>query len=233
MKDFAMVVIVTASTVGCGAQNGTTIGSGPDAAANTLTAAIDGGASTYFPLAPGLAWTYKVTTVSGTISQHQTTVEATEPSPSTQQPALRVRYELPDAIKLEWDQQVGASVVRYEEHQIDSSGNTVAGKTYSPSELVLDESPQHLVTGAAWSEQFMETKTPSKHNKSTAETAQWTVEAVDEMVTVPAGTFSCLKIQRVHTSSKSPVPETTWYAAGIGKVKEIGAGPNNDEMLEL
>jgi len=63
-------------------------------------------------------------------------------------------------------------------------------------------------------------------------TVTWTVEAINESLTVPAGTFSCLKVHRVETPS--PVDTTGgdnvyWFARGIGKVKETG--PELHELL--
>jgi hypothetical protein len=198
-----------------------------------MTPGVTAAPGEYAPLSVGLSWTYQVTTATGDVSQHPTVVEAMESSPAAGNPSFRIRYELPDATSLRWEQKSGSSVVRYEDDTVDASGTTTATKVYTPSELVLDESPQHLTSGATWVEMYGQTKSSSKSGKVTQETAQWTVLSVNEMVTVPAGTFTCLKVQRVHSSSSSPVPEVTWYAAGIGKVKETAAGPNNNETLEL
>lgn len=54
----------------------------------------------------------------------------------------------------------------------------------------------------------------------------WTVEAVDEVITVPAGTFSCIKIRRQRAFGNY---KEYWFARGVGKVFE--RGPVNDEAL--
>jgi hypothetical protein len=208
---------------GCGANSGGT----------PAMVSSGGGGPEYAPLSVGLSWTYQVTTATGNVSQHPTTVEAMDSSPAAGQPSFRIRYELPDTTSLRWEQKTGTTVVRYEDHTVDASGTTTATKIYSPSEVVLDESTQHETTGATWVEMYGQAKSSSKTGKTTQETAQWTVLSAAEMVTVPAGTYTCLKVQRIHSSSSSPSPEVTWYAAGVGKVKETGAGPNNDETLEL
>jgi hypothetical protein len=192
-----------------------------------------GSGAEYDPLAVGLSWTYQVTTATGNVSQHPTVVETTEAAPIGGESSFRIRYELPDATTLRWEQRSGSAVVRYEEATVDANEMPTATKAYSPYSLVLDESSQHLTAGAAWVEMYSQTKSSSKSGKSTQESVQWTVLSTNEMVTVPAGTFTCLKVQRIHTSSSSPVPEVTWYAAGVGKVKETAAGTNNDETLEL
>jgi hypothetical protein len=45
--------------------------------------------------------------------------------------------------------------------------------------------------------------------------------AVDEPVTVPAGTFNCLRVRR-RASQQDGSDKTYWFAKGVGKVKEVG-----------
>ncbi|MFC1610321.1 hypothetical protein ACFL6C_05135 [Myxococcota bacterium] len=56
----------------------------------------------------------------------------------------------------------------------------------------------------------------------------WSVESVSDVIDVPAGTFSCLKIRRHRASGQH---KTYWYAPGVGKVYEDGVG-NIEELLE-
>lgn len=214
------------AVAGCGAQGGSG-GSMPG------SMVVGTGSTELLPLSVGLRWTYQVTSANGSVSRHPTTIEAQEQAPTTGQSSFRVRYELPEGTSLRWEQNTGSTVVRYEEDSLGSSGQPKSTKVYMPSEVVLDESPEHLTAGASWTEMYKESKNSKKTLTTTQATVQWTVLAVDEMVTVPAGTVSCLKVQRVVTSSSSPSPEVTWYAAGVGKVKETGAGPSNNDTLEL
>jgi hypothetical protein len=185
------------------------------------------------PLRVGATWSYAISNVAGMKGQGSTTVEAAENAPASGQPALRVRTTLLDGGTLSWEALSDPGVVRFEAQQLDSNGAVVADKQYAPPIIVLDESSPHLTSGAAWTESYQETKVPSKKGKATKETVQWTVEAVGEMVTVPAGTFSCIRVRRNHTSSKSPSNEVAWYAQGVGKVRGTGAGPFNDQTVEL
>jgi hypothetical protein len=58
------------------------------------------------------------------------------------------------------------------------------------------------------------------------------VLAVDEEVTVPAGTFDCVKIERVRTvGTESGALVWYWYAPGVGKVRE--ERPDEMEIEEL
>lgn len=45
------------------------------------------------------------------------------------------------------------------------------------------------------------------------------VEAIDEAITVPAGTFVCVRLRRTTVGGAS---KTFWYAPGIGKIREVG-----------
>jgi hypothetical protein len=209
---------------GCG-------GGGSSSAAVGLS---PGQAKNLIPLAVGAVWTYNATAQSGATGQGTMTVEAAENAPSTGQAALRVNSVLLDGSTLSWEQAEATAVVRFEEKQLDQTGTLTADKQYSPPILILDESAAHLVPGTVWTEQYLETKgTAAGNQKTTAETVIWTMEAVQESVTVPAGTYSCLRVSRNHVSGKTPSTGVTWYASGVGKVKETGAGQNNDQTLEL
>jgi hypothetical protein len=187
----------------------------------------------YLPLAVGMRWTYNVTSASGATGQGTIVVEANENAPMSGQSAFRVHTTLLDGGTLAWDQTSGTSVIKYEEQQLSQSGTEVVDKQYMPSILVLDESAAHLVAGATWTESYKQLKTPSTKGKATKEEADWTVQAVDESVTVPAGTYTCIRVSRDHTTSSTPSTTVEWFAIGVGKVKETGAGQNNDQTLEL
>jgi hypothetical protein len=207
-------------------------GSGGDPAAGDATV-LDG--STYFPLAVGATWTYRITNPAGATADKMTTVEALEPSNGTSGPvAFRTRNEALDGTTINWEQVTGVAVVRYRQHVLDATATAVLDKTYAPSSVVFDESGPHLVPGTIWSETYAQTQVPvGGQPKTSQETVKWTLEAVDDVVTVPAGVFTCLRVRRHHSSSMNPADEVTWYAAGTGRVKETGAGTLSDETKEL
>ena len=224
------VVAVTAGFVlGCGGG-----GAGASASSTPAPGTAEAGASgNYLPMIVGATWTYNVTSVSGATGQGTIAVEAADTAPNAGRPALRVHEVLLDGGTMDWEQTSGSAVVRYEEQQLSQSGTVIVDKQYMPPILELDESPAHLMSGATWTENYMELKTPSTKSKATKETAEWTVEAVGESVTVAAGTYTCIRVSRNHTTSKTPSTTVRWYAPGVGKVKETGAGQNNDQTLEL
>jgi hypothetical protein len=202
----------------------------PASNSGTSTAAPTG---TYLPLVMGAVWTYTITAASGATGQGTVTVEAAENAPNAGQPAFRVHSVLLDGGTLSWEQSSASAVVRVEEQDLNQAGAVTMDKQYTPPILVLDESADHLVSGVTWTELYEEMKTPSKKGKATHETTDWTVEAVAESVTVPAGTYSCIRVRRNHVSSKTPSNTLSWYALGVGRVKETGAGQLNDQTLEL
>ncbi len=223
---FGLAAVAATFALGCGGgTNATPLpASGPKEA---------GASGNYLPMTVGTTWTYNITSGSGATGQGTTTVEAAENAPAAGQPALRVHTVLLDGGTMSWEQTSGSTVVRYEEQQLSQTGAVVLDKQYMPPILVLDESAAHLMSGATWSEDYMELKTPSTKGKATKETADWTVEAVGESVTVPAGTYSCIRVRRNHTTSKMPSNTVSWYAPGVGKVQETGAGQFDDQTLEL
>ena len=72
----------------------------------------------------------------------------------------------------------------------------VVDKQYTPPILVLEQSAAHLTAGATWTESYMELKTPSAEGKATKEQAVWTVESVNDDVTVAAGTYTRIRVSR-------------------------------------
>jgi hypothetical protein len=221
------LALAGALAAGCGGSAGATNSTGSE----TGDAAAPPG--NYLPLAVGMSWSYNVTGPSGAAGQGTIAVEASENAPMAGQAALRVHTTLPDGGSLAWEQTSGSTVVRYEEQQLSQTGSVIVDKQYMPPILVLDESAAHLVSGATWTESYEQLKTPSSKGKATKEQNVWTVQAVDESVTVPAGTYTCIRVSRNHTTSQTPSTQVEWYALGVGKVKATGAGPYNDETLEL
>lgn len=58
------------------------------------------------------------------------------------------------------------------------------------------------------------------------------VLAVDEPVTVPAGTFDCVAVERIRTTGASAGERVLlWYAAGVGKVREERPATGRTEEL--
>jgi hypothetical protein len=237
-----IVLVMTLVLAGCGPTTAGAVATGrggggggeaPDAGTTDTGTAVE--QSNYFPMAIGNNWTYRVTNSAGVSADRMTTVEAMEPAGGTAGPlAFRIRNEALATTTINWEQLSGMVVVRYRQSMLDATATLLVDKTYTPSSAVFDEAAAHLVAGVTWNEAYMETQAPATGPpKTSQEFVEWTVEAVDDVVTVPAGTFTCVRVRRHHSSSKNPADEVNWYATGMGSVKESGGGPQSDETREL
>jgi hypothetical protein len=190
-----------------------------DAGVPTTDATIPATTGRYIPLAVGAIWTWNGTDSrsgqSGTVSSR---VEALDTLTGSKAgiSAFRVHDATLGGSVINWQQDTGTSVVRHREQFFDAAGTLTSDHLYTPDKLRLDESPTHTTMGATWTESFMDASTVT-----TTITVQWMVEAVDEMVTVPAGTFSCLRVHSVESGTLG-YDSTFWYARNVGKVKEAG-----------
>ncbi|MFY0564659.1 hypothetical protein ACN28E_12460 [Archangium lansingense] len=179
------------------------------------------------PLLPwkaGNRWTYRVID-DGEVSEKETTVGALEPvggtGPNRDVLANKVVTRKGAADKtVSWQVLSGTSIIRYREQSFQANTDTVETEEHwAPAKLHVDEAPEHVAVGATWLEVYEETKLPSEGLSSTETVRErWTVLADDEPVTVPAGTFRALVLQKAGTSKT----KTYWYVRGIGKVKETG-----------
>jgi hypothetical protein len=183
----------------------------------------------YLPIAVGARWGWRVVDVSsGASGMTQSTVEAMETLTGSKQGVMtfRVRSTTLTGSTLNWQQDTGTALVRHRERFFDLTGAVRSDHEYVPSVQRLDESPTHLVAGASWTEKVTDTKTaPGAAPVTATVDVTWTVEAVNENVTVPAGTFSCIRVHRLEPPSlvdRFGGDNVYWFARGIGKVRETG-----------
>lgn len=225
-----LFLVLALATVGCGdgsdAGGGTgevdaTPGAAPDAFETDPTAR-------YFPIEVGNTWTYDVQHLNGGSSGLKLqTVEALEELDATKAgvSAYRLRSEKPSGeYTLSWQEDTGDALVRHLEVSYDSGGAVKTDEVYTPGKLRLDEAPAHLERGASYTTSYEE-RVDDVAGGTGVTTIQkeevWTIEAVDEQVTVPAGTYSCVRIRRVASPSGSD--KRYWFARGVGKVREESA----------
>jgi hypothetical protein len=199
----------------------------PRAAAGETATAIT---ADYLPLRPGAVWTYQITDGTNRTGTGHARVEGVDLSRSGEA-ALVVRWDLLDGTVVSWDRVTRAGVVCDEEEIRDRSDLVVSEEFYDPPATVVDECPARLAAGAEWSETIAHTFPNARGRPRTKELqVRWRTEAVDDLVTVPAGTFRCLRLRR---AAKHRPPTVAWYARGVGLVKETGAGRTGDETLLL
>jgi hypothetical protein len=180
------------------------------------------------PLKKGNTWTYTVTK-EGKASTKVLTVEDEEEiddGPASGTVAFRLtttKDDKPESVA--WQAVEGKRVLRYREQEISGkTGEVKSEQSWDPGRLQIDGSAEHTVVGASWVEKYAETKLEDDQEETSDESDTWSVDAVDEVVTVKAGTFKALVLRRKGGSKA----KTLWFVKGVGKVKEDG-----DELEEL
>ncbi len=182
------------------------------------------------PMAVGDSWTYAVTPTGMPTVQKTSTVQAFEDVGGTKAGvmAFRVRTEKVDGATVSWQADTGTAVVRHREQVFDLAGTMTSEQYYAPSKLRVDD--VHLTTGATWVDAYTEESRNVASGVVTpiAKSETWTVEAGAEVVTVPAGTFVCVRLRR--TGAAGAADKRYWFSPGVGKVKEVGVGSTEELM---
>ncbi len=184
-------------------------------------------ADRYLPLVIGASWTYDTldSSMMNPVTVVKTsTVEALEDVGDRKAgvTAYRVRTGKSGGVGdvVSWQEDQCTGIVRHREQQFDPNDTLLTDQFYVPGKLRVDETAEHLTLGATWTTAYTEVEVDpilGTHTVSKDET--WTVQAVDEMVTTPAGTFSCLKVGKATSGAAA---KTYWFAKGVGKVQETG-----------
>ncbi len=182
----------------------------------------------YLPWTVGSVWNYKLTDPQqpGTPKLDQpTTIMRMEDVGGVHAGtmALLVHHAQYTGSKDVWEAAVGELDVRYKTTFYNNGGTVTGTDIDQPYRLKLDESIARTTTGAAWSETFTETSTGGQPK---SKTDQWVVVSDNEPITVIAGTFNALHVQR--TSSGGI--QNYWYVRGVGKVKDTGGGQDEELM---
>jgi hypothetical protein len=182
------------------------------------------GGDSYLPLATGNSWSYVVTDQENDETSTKTqTVQEREPVPGRDGiVAYRMRTENGGLATVSWQDERDLEVIRYFEQSLDFDGNVTVTESYEPHKLRVDQKPEHTAAGATYSQEYTETHVNMLDQLTTelVKQEQWTVEAVAEVVTVPAGTFECLRLRRSGDPTQ-PI-KTFFFARGIGKIRETG-----------
>jgi len=190
----------------------------------------------YFPLAVGASWTYQVTDPLFPGAPAETkvqTVEAFEDVGGEKAGvmAFRLKTVKPGDETITWQETTSTGLtIRHREREftvVGASSSLRADNFYYPYKLRVDGTMDHVVANAVWEtmheEKVYDSSAPA--GKTIAKTERWTVIAVDEMITVPAGTFTTLRVRRqtlVGAGGGEGADKTYWFAEGIGKIKETG-----------
>ncbi len=175
----------------------------------------------YYPLGEGKTWKYQVGTARGRLTLTITNLVARE---------LKGRKVTPRKCQL---QALGGSDTFFEYVGEDENGvytfamqdsEDVDPKLKSPPDYHLKKP---LKVGSTWD------RTLDLGGGSSLP-AKATIESVDEVVDVPAGTFkSCLKVHTAATDGGvTGRDQYDWFAPSVGLVKTVSQGTNMSFQLE-
>ena len=143
-------------------------------------------------------------------------------------------------------------LVRFREISIDGgSGRVKQEEYYDPPKLRVDDTMEHTTAGTSWPESYLDfvvdtpPATAIDGGQPTSDGGLddagpglvttffsvidvWKVISASDVVTVPAGTFKALALQRLGNSGKTD--KTFWFVRGVGKIKESGVGDQTEEL---
>lgn len=173
---------------------------------------VPGAGETLFPLAVGNAWTFrvrggdeietKVQTITGTTANGGYVMRTTN---GTSETVSVQRVE-------------GTALVRESEVSTED-GVVVERVRFSPPSVRVDLMISEL--GASYEASFTEEHLDEAGNitRTTPKMQRFIIEAVDELIDVPAGEMRAVRVRRDTEGSSS---KTYWYVRGVGKIREVG-----------
>ena len=196
-----------------------------------LAGCKSGQEASYFPLSPGAQWTYAVhTEADGATTRQQQTIRVLDERRFDGKPLFIRRSETPGNIGIEYWLRIQADgIVR------------IAQRVDLEEQATLDAAPRTvlklpLALGANWRSPTVpytvmrKNEYPREVKYGRGMLMTYTVEALDDKVTVPAGSFEhCARVvgraeltlftDPVRGFNKVPVTTTEWYCRGVGMVK--------------
>ena len=142
---------------------------------------------------------------------------------------FKVRETVKAAIQLTWYEQTGTDVRRHHDQLADDTGPPAVRRVVFAVPAARRRGARTPGAGATWTINYTQTKTTSSKPTTTTNHAEtWTVDGVDVVTAVPAGTFNALKVTRTDTSDGST--KTQWFVRGVGKVRERTGNGHFEEL---
>ena len=223
----AALLVLSLALLGCGQSDPEPV----DEESRELVPPDPGEYDSRYPLVDGATWVYAKTTAGGQVLGREE-IEA-----------FHVSHEGEDAIMIvdspnadgEWTESVlmrqGSTILRVAKTRQNALG-PYSLVDYDPGFIRIDDGWEAV--GELGDLTYTRTETdPGGLNPDVEERGhEWTVNALDEVVSVPAGTFDCISVTRVRTTGAT-AGETVhfWFAPGVGKVRE--QRPESGEIEEL
>jgi hypothetical protein len=225
------VALAALAAAGCGGSGGQSASGGTTGSLATDGAVPQMTSGRYQPLAVGATWVYNVTDT-GVAYTKNTTVLSYEDLGGMA--AGIMAYKVTETMQksktqVTWYESTDTDVRRHHDQELDASGNLSTEDWYTPYDLRVDESSAHLQAGATWTMSYMDAHTSAtKPASDKTITDDWTTDAVDEVVTEPAGTFKALKITRTNTADGTA--KSQWFVPGVGKIREQNTTGHLEEL---
>ena len=235
-------VLITASMIACGGGGG---GEGPDVDAGNPPDQVEanpdapdaipeppvsgicseGGRATsnrYLPDDVGNSWTYKVDEFDGNppAIKRQRYSELITPDAETGEVIVQVTENASGSTE-NWLQRQGDKIVRLRQRDFDATGRLERTTYYKPYRLRLDESPERLVEGARWTENYVREVTDALGTETETISEEWTVTGVDVTCPEPWSQLKCLHVELVRLEG-GVSQKGYWFARGYGKILEEG-----------
>lgn len=233
----SLAALAAITGAGCGGSGSGSGGSGGSSGSGGTSGSLaaDGAvplvtSGRYQPLAVGSTWVYNVTDT-GVAYTKNSAVESFEDIGGIAAGTMgyKVSETIKTSVQLTWYETTASDVRRHHDQQTDANGVMTSEDWYTPYDLRVDESSDHLTAGAAWTLSYMDAHTSASKPASTKSiTENWTTGAVNEVVTVPAGTFSALKITRTNTADGTA--KSQWFVQGVGKIRESNTTGHLEEL---
>ncbi|PRP94292.1 TapB family protein [Enhygromyxa salina] len=186
---------------------------------------------TLYPLADGATWTYIAKNTNGQVLGMEI-VNTTEIDWEGE-----TAWMIVDNInaKGEWTESVivrDGTLSSRVHKEIKSDSGTVMIVDYDPGFARVDDSWDTV----DFSEEFFYDRTEYDGNglnpSVEARAHIFTVKAVNEKITVPAGTFDCVQVERVRSAGGAAGEiVVSWYAYGVGKIREERPADSRIEEL--
>lgn len=167
---------------------------------------------TLFPLAVGNAWTFRVR--GG--DELETKVQTITGTTANGGYVMRTSNGTTETISVQRVE--GTALVR--ESEVSSEDGVVVERVrFSPPAVRVDLMISTL--GATYDATFAEEHLDEAGNvtHTTPKVQHFVIEAVDELIEVPAGEMRAVRVRRDTEGSSS---KTYWYVRGVGKIREVG-----------
>jgi serine/threonine protein kinase len=193
--------------------------------------------TSYFPMRFGNWWIYDVTDPKGRTVQ-KTIMFDGQGDVGGAHEGLRgylLDRREPAGTGDRWFARRGSEIGFVHDKWYDSKGKFTSEVSFKPYRFRIADAGPHCVEGAKWTEVYdriefdLETGKPGAPKKLEEE---WTVKAVDEEITVPAGTFRCICLHRRSKTDGQVKDSTYWFAPGVGKVREDSPAVEFEKLLE-